>query len=208
MEHKTRTLLIEADYNDADIARNIIVISEEDFQKFLPLMKAINEFKPYIGKFGGVRYHNWKSNHYREGDKTPYLIYNQFPKELIDEFDEEVMGQLVNPEECYGAVFHTIVNIQEVVLGEQFVNGNHRQIEARNKNIIDDYYKEYQKIYSYRRASDGKSLNCIPFSEMTEEENQLLEKSRNLWIQYADKDYIDYILEGKHIEASDAEREE
>jgi hypothetical protein len=43
---------------------------------------------------------------------------------------------------------------------------------------------------------------------MTEEENQLIERSRNLWIQYADKDYIDYIIEGKHIEAADAEREE
>lgn len=199
-QRKTRTLLIEADYNDADISKDVITISEEDFQKFLPLMKAINEFKPYIGKFG-VSDHNWKSNHYREGDMTLYQIYKQFPKELIDEFDEDVIGQLKNPEEDYGAVFHTIVNIQEIVLGEQFVDGDHRHIRERNKDAIDSFYREQAELYSYKRPSDGKPLNCIPFDEMTEEENELLRKTRDMWMKYADKDYIDYIKEGKHLEA-------
>ena len=200
-QRKTRTLLIEADYNDADISKNVITISEEDFQKFLPLMKAINEFKPYIGTHGVV-VHNWKSNHYREGDMTPYYLYRQFPKELIDKFDEEIIGRLNNPEKDYGAVFHTIVNIQEVILGEQFVDGDYRHIRKRRKDDIDAYNKELTDLYSYKRSSDGKPLNCIPFAEMTDEENELLKKTRELWMKYADQDYIDYIKEEKHLETA------
>ena len=46
------------------------------------------------------------------------------------------------------------------------------------------YEDELLEIYSYKRKSDGKPLHSIPYKEMTEEENALIERKRNLWKKY------------------------
>ena len=42
-----KKLYITADFNDADYSYRLIVIGEETFNKFLPLIKAINEGDDY-----------------------------------------------------------------------------------------------------------------------------------------------------------------
>ena len=177
-----RHFLVTCDYNDADYSSDIVDIEEEDFQKFLPLLKAINDFQPYISKHG-VQYNNWEGNRPDLGEKTAEEVYSQFPPELIEEFREKFLC-IPNPEGGLVRDFHTIVNIQEITLGTRYVDGEYNTIKDRNREKIEAYWDEYNKISSYRRPSDGKPLDYIPFCEMTEEENQLIQDLHNLYQKY------------------------
>lgn len=176
-----RTFLVTVDYNDADYVSDICTISEEDFQRFLPLIEAIENFKPYIYKFG-VCYCNWDGPRADLYEKSAEELYSQFSPELINDFRSAFLS-IHNPEEAYGATFHTIVNIQEIQLGKRYVNGEYQNIKDRNKEQVDEYYREHNRLYSYKRK-DGKALNCIPFKEMTPEENQMIKEASNLWRKY------------------------
>ena len=59
-----KKLYITADFNDADYSYRLIVIDEETFDKFLPLIEAINNFEPYVrrSRYGGVDYNNWEGH--------------------------------------------------------------------------------------------------------------------------------------------------
>lgn len=177
-----RLFLVVCDYNDADYSSGIVEIEEEDFQKFLPLLKAINDFQPYISKHG-AQYNNWEGNRPDLGEKTAEEVYSQFPPGLIEEFREKFLC-IPNPVAEYVRDFHTIVNIQEITLGKQYVDGEYKTLEGRNREKIEAYWNEHNEIYSYRRPSDGKPLNCIPFSEMTEEENELIRRADSLYLKY------------------------
>ena len=177
-----RLFLVTCDYNDADYSSDIVAVEEEDFQKFLPLLEAINNYQPYIYKYG-VNYNNWEGCRTDLGQKTAEEVYSQFPAEMIQEFREKFLC-IPNPEDAYMRDFHTIINIQEVTLGKRYVNGEHKTVEGRNREKIEAYWNEHNEIYSYRRPSDGKPLNCIPFSEMTEEENELIRRADSLYQKY------------------------
>lgn len=179
-------LFIVADYNDADYSKDLIEISEEEFDKFKPLINAINNFEPYVchHEYGGIAYHNWESPREDLGELSLYETYPQFSKELIDEFNEKFLGGLNNPESDYGGTFHTIVQLRNVLTDEVYINGDHWVIRSRTPEKAKAYQEEERQIYSYCRKSDGKSLSSIPFDEMTEEENELIDRAHNLWKKY------------------------
>ena len=177
-----KTLLVTVDYNDADYISGIVTLEDQDYERFLPVIEAINNFKPYITEWG-PQYSNWESCRPDLVDKSIYEVYHEFSIELLDEFNEKITGKLNNPESDYGS-FHSIINIQEVTLGKRLVYGEYEYVKERGKERIEAYNKEYARLMGYKRAKDGMPLNSIPFNEMTPEETKLLEEADNLWKKY------------------------
>lgn len=175
-----RHFFVTLDYNDADYTSDLVSISEEQFQRFLPLMEAINNFQPYISKHGAV-YNNWDSCRQDLYEMKAEQIYKDFDPALIQEF-REIFCSITNPEEAYnGGCFHTIVNIQEVTLGKRFVRGEYEAVKNRNKETIDEYNKRWQELYGF----DGpRNLYTMQPKYMTEEEKARCLKARNLWKEY------------------------
>jgi len=179
-----KTLLIIADYNDADYVKDVIKVEDDVFDKFLPLLKAINNFEPYICKhwMGNICIHNWISSREDLGERNIYETYPQFPKEYIDEFIDIFTGGLYTPyDDC---TLHTIVEISDVVTGEKYVEWNFNTITERYSTKIKEYIKKRIEIYSYKRPSDGMPLCSIPYKEMNDYENELIKKLDNLWKDY------------------------
>lgn len=77
---------------------------------------------------------------------------------------------------------HTIVELVDVMTDEVLIDT--KEIYSKHNDKVKAYLKEKAKIYSYIRKSDGKPLRVIPFAEMTDKENELIERSRNLWKKY------------------------
>lgn len=179
-------LLIVADYNDADYSKDVIDIDEQTFNKFKPLIDAIENFKPYICRhwIGGVKTSNWESHREDLGKLNVYEKYPQFSKEFIDEFSDIFMSGLNNPEFDYGGYFHTIVTLENIITGEKYIDYNYQKSYKRRSDKIKQYEKEKRQIYSYHRKKDGKALDSIPYNEMTEEENELIGRLHNLWQKY------------------------
>lgn len=177
-----KKLYITADFNDADYGNGLVVIDEETFNKFLPLIKAINAFEPYIrhSRFGGVDYHNWESLRTDLGELSVEEKYPNISEELIDEFRDVFMSEV--PTGIYDCEPHTIVSLVDVLTDEVYIDT--KGIYERHNKKVEDYLKERNEIYSYRRPSDGKPLNYIPFSEMSCEENALIDRLNNLWKKY------------------------
>lgn len=181
-----KKLLIVADYNDADYVKDVISIEDDTFEKFLPLLNAINNFEPYVcrNEFGHICEHNWISSREDLGEKNIYETYPQFSKEYIDEFIEVFTSGLYLPyDDC---VCHTIIEISDIVTDEKYVDWK-QDIESRKKrrnSKVREYLERRSKIYSYRRSSDGKLLCDIPYKEMDDYENKLLSELHNLWKYY------------------------
>ena len=178
-----KKLYITGDFNDADYGNVLIEVDDSVFEKFKPLIDAINKFEPYVRRssFGGIHYGNWES--YREdlGEISVYEKYPQFSEEYIDEFREIFVNPI--PVHCCGmedSEPHTIVSLVDVITGEDFINTN--DLRNRHNDKVKGYFKELQEIYSYRR--DGKNICSIPFSKMTEEEIVLIERMNKLWMKY------------------------
>ena len=178
-------LLITVDYSDGDYLKDLIEISEEEFNKFKPLIDAIDQFSPYIchHEYGGIAYHNWESAREDLGQKSLYETYSQFPETLIDEFQERFLS-IHNPGEDYGGTFHTIVELRDVITDKVYIDWDYEKMEGRKSDKIKAFEKEEQEIRSYRRGKDGKPLCSIPFNEMTDEESELVERLDNLWKKY------------------------
>lgn len=181
-----KKLLIVADYNDADYSKDVIKIEDDVFEKFRPMLDAINNFKPYVCRHwcGGIADHNWESPREDLGEKNIYETYPQFSKEYIDEFKRVFMSGLDNPEADYGGSFHTIVKVEDLVTDELYVDYNSWEIENRYDDKVKGFLAEESEIYSYRRPVDGKPLNSIPYNEMTKEENELIRRLESLWQKY------------------------
>lgn len=178
-----RKIYITGDFNDADYGNVLIEVDDPVFEKFKPLIDAINRFEPYVRRssFGGIHYGNWES--YREdlGEISVYEKYPQFSEEYIDEFREIFVNPI--PVHCCGmegSEPHTIVSLVDVITGEEFINTG--DLRNRHNDKVKGYFKELQEIYSYRR--DGKDICSIPYSKMTEEENALIERKNKLWMKY------------------------
>lgn len=174
-----RTFLVTADYNDADYVSGVVTITDEEFEKFLPVIEAIANFKPYMDAFG-VNDSNWDALRYDMGGKHPYEIYSQFPRELIEEFGDT----FISPCELEDMPVHSIINIQEMVSGKRYVDGRFEAQKEDWDNLNKEIYDKLPEYHNYRRASDGKHVGSIPFSEMTEEEMRILEHELNLWLDY------------------------
>lgn len=178
---------VVCDYNDGDLSKGIVSITEEDYIKFKPIIEAIANFEPYVcrHKMGGIDYSNWMSTRPDLGEKTIYEKYPQFSKELLDEFNEKMLD-IPNPESEYINGFHTIERIQEVYLGETLLKDECWSISKQESLPlkIQRYLDERHKLYSYERKSDGKNIMSIPFNEMTEEEKAIIDRLDNLWKDY------------------------
>ena len=180
-----KKLLIVADYNDADYSKDVIKIEDDVFEKFRPMLDAINNFKPYVCRHwcGGIAKHNWESPREDLGEKNLYETYPQFSKEYIDEFKEVFMSGLDNPECCDG-IFHTIVKVEDLVTDELYVNYDVWEMENRYDDKVKGFLAEEAEIRSYRRPSDGTPLCSIQYSKMTKEEHELIERLERLWMKY------------------------
>lgn len=180
-----KKLYITADFNDADYGYRLIVIDEETFNKFLPLIKAINNFEPYIirSSFGGIDYNNWESHREDLGEMSIEEKYPQFDKKYIKEFQSIFVNPIPVPYEGSEDMGpHTIVELVDVMTDELLISTKDKY--TRHNDKVEAYLKEKTEIYSYKRKSDGKPLHSIPFVEMTEEENALIERKNNLWKKY------------------------
>jgi len=126
-------LVVRGDYNDADFTTKITPITQEELEKFSPLIEAIKKFEPYKSsvKVGSPKDKpmEWKHNHnwprgeygYRQdlGEKTVTELYG----ELAEEFDDEYVP---NGGEQSGYSLHTIVEIFVVKLDQKlFTATNH-----------------------------------------------------------------------------------
>ena len=120
------------------------------------------------------------------GEKTIYETYSRFPKEMIDGFIEDFFGGMSNPEEAYGATFHTIVLMEDLVTDEIYIkyDSRHEEVEKRYSDKVKEFIKKRFEILSYRRKSDGKPLNSIPFCDMDTHEKELIEKLNSIWKDY------------------------
>lgn len=180
-----KKLYITADFNDADYGHYLVIIDEETFKMFLPLIKAINDFEPYVRRssYGGVDYNNWESHREDLGELPIEEKYPHFSKEFLDDFKEIFINPIPTPEEgCWDMGPHTIVSLMDVITDELLIDTKGKYSKHNDK--IDAYLKERAEIYSYIRKSDGKPLHSIPFAEMTDEENGLIELLHNLWKKY------------------------
>ena len=88
------------------------------------------------------------------------------------------------PDYEYGCTFHSIIKFQEITLGDNLIDGDYESVRKRTPQKVKDYQKEKAELYSYKRKSDGKPYNCIPFAEMTPEEEEIGRKLDNLWKKY------------------------
>lgn len=178
-------LYIVADFNDADYGNVLVEISEEVFDKFRPLIDAINEFQPYIRRssYSGIDYSNWYSYRLDLGELSLYDKYSQFSENYIDEFSEIFIDPIPIPYEGIECMPpHTIKSIKNVITDEEYLNTN--DIYQRHSSKVIGYLTERDRLGSYKRPSDGKNIYSIPFVEMTEEESKLLKEINNLWKKY------------------------
>jgi hypothetical protein len=182
---KLRHFYIVCDYNDGDLSSGIVSITEDEYNKFKPVIEAIANYEPYICRheMGGIDYSNWMSIRPDLGEKSIYEKYPQFSEELLDEFNEKMLD-IPNPVSEYVNGFHTIEKIQEVTFGKTLLNDSCWSISKREPSKIQEYLDERNKLCSYTRKSDGKNIMSIPFSEMTEEELKIIDKLNNLWKEY------------------------
>lgn len=106
-----RSFYVEVDTNDADYVGRLATMSNEEFERFKPLIEKIKNFKPS------------KNNHHNfcYGDMfNP--AYDTDPQKLYD-IDDETFEHFIDAFELYGGEygFHTITKIQEVTLGEEIL---------------------------------------------------------------------------------------
>lgn len=184
-----KKLLIIGDYNDGDYIKDVIRVEDDVFEKFRPMMEAINNFEPYVcrDKYSGICTHNWISPREDLGEKNIYETYSQFSKEYIEEFIRIFTDGLYSFEdEC---PCHTIIEISDVVTDEKYVdwNQNYESIQKRYSPKVKEFIQKrseiLEQIHQYTRP-DGRCLDDVPFAEMTDSEKNLFEKADNLWKDY------------------------
>ncbi len=181
-----KKLLIIADYNDGDYVKDIVKVEDDVFEKFLPLIRAINNFEPYVAKcdWCNIVTQNWQNTRQDLGEKTIYEVYSQFSKDYIDEFMDIFMSGL--HVSYWDDTFHTIVEISDIITDEKYVQfpQSYEELHKRYNEKVLGYLKEYNELRSYTRSKDGKNIMSIPFNEMTSEEKIIVDKMQSLWMKY------------------------
>jgi hypothetical protein len=121
MDKKTDMLLVvRGDYNDADFVTKIKPITQEDLDRFLPLIEAIKAF-PRSKNYAGP--HNWPVGEYgcREDlGEVPLAVAYGDLGELAQEFDETYVP---HGDDSSGYSLHSIyeiyvVRFEKKLLGE------------------------------------------------------------------------------------------
>jgi hypothetical protein len=126
-------LMVRGDSNDADFVTKITPITQEQLNRYLPLIKSIKKFKKYKGLTSVEAHgkpqreytheHNWPIGEYgcRQdlGEKTITELYG----ELAEEFDEQFVP---NGGDCAQFSLHDIVEIAVLRLDKVvFTASNH-----------------------------------------------------------------------------------
>lgn len=186
-----RHFIVMCDSNDGDYITDIVSISNEDVEKFMPLIEAIENYVPEIYGWG-VSTNNWDDM--REdlkdeiGTKNCFEKYSQFSKEYINDFfDKFLIGCC--PEWACGPEMinsiHTIYKIQEITLKKEFVYADYEKLKKRSDNckINQEYLERRKELYSYKNKL-GISLGSIQFNEMTPKEIEIYNEYKNLWKKY------------------------
>jgi hypothetical protein len=92
-------LFIKADTNDADYVESMGLVSDKQLEKFMPLIEAIKNFKPYKtktedGEMDWTHDHNWPDSEYNRddlGEKPVNEIYKDVVSEdVLEEFRDFV----------------------------------------------------------------------------------------------------------------------
>ena len=181
-------ILVITDCNDADYVEHLYRdITEETLEKFMPLINAIADAKPYPYKLG-IAIHNFPLGDYVRTDlyeKTVYEMYNQFSKEYIDEFIDTFLAYNKGK---YG--FHTIVEISNVVTDEVYL----KQLpwsEQHKKGLEDPAIKAYiaDREAAAQKWADlcGCSVteaHSMPFDKMSKEAYAAYVIYKNVWRKY------------------------
>lgn len=112
---------VEVDTNDADYVGQLVEVSNEDAEKWMPLIEKIKNFKTYSGvsKHGMVweHHHNFPFGECCRkdlGEKSPCELYNISEEEM--EAFQEAFWLWGNE---YG--FHTITQIVEVNISNKLI---------------------------------------------------------------------------------------
>ena len=116
-----KTVLVIVDVNDGDYIKDVVNIPKETFEKFLPLIEKIKNFKPYkvVDRHGITWAH---CNNFpcdaacREdlGEKTPMELYDITEEELYEFRDT---FELFAGEDG----FHTITRIVEIEIKDRLI---------------------------------------------------------------------------------------
>ena len=109
-----KTFYVEVDTNDADYIGTLVNVSDVIFEKFKPLIKKINNFKPYKVILGDGIEWTHKSN-FPYGECCRCDLCEKTPEELYH-ITEEKLNEFVDAFHLYGGEFgfHTINKIVEV----------------------------------------------------------------------------------------------
>ena len=116
-----RTFFVEVDTNDADYVGKLVHVSEENVEKWMPLIEKIKNFKPYtVTTYRGTTWTH-RSN-FPIGDCCRYDLDEMDPCELYD-ITEEELDEFRDVFELYGGEygFHTISKIEEVETKDRLV---------------------------------------------------------------------------------------
>lgn len=181
-------ILVITDCNDADYIEHLYRdITEETLEKFMPLIKAIADAKPYPYKLG-IALHNFPVGDYVRTDlyeKTVYEMYNQFSKEYIDEFIDTFLAYNKGK---YG--FHTIVEISNVVTDEVYL----KQLPWAEQNkkwmeepVIKAYIADREAAAQKWADLCGCSIteaHSMPFNNMSKEAYAAYLAYDNVWRKY------------------------
>ena len=109
-----RTFYVVVDTNDADYVGKMVSVSDENIEKWMPLIEKIKNFKPYTGTTDSGR--EWKhSSNFPIGECCREDLGEKDPCELYD-ITEDELDEFIEVFELYGGEygFHTIVSISEV----------------------------------------------------------------------------------------------
>mgnify|MGYP003288771285 CR=1 FL=1 len=111
-----KTFYVEIDTNDADYVGRLVEVSNEDAERWMPLIEKIKNFEPYTN---GI----WRHNHnFPSGECLREDLGEKHPMELYN-LTEEEYEYFRDAFRLYGGEwgFHTIKSIQEVTLGEKIL---------------------------------------------------------------------------------------
>lgn len=180
-------ILVITDCNDADYVEHLYRdITEETLEKFMPLIKAIADAKPYPYKLG-IALHNFPIGDVRTDlyEKTVYEMYNQFSKEYIDEFIDTFLAYNKGK---YG--FHTIVEISNVVTDEVYLKQLPWPVQHK-KWMEDPVIKAYIADREAAAQKWAELCGCsvteahsMSFDKMSKEAYAAYVRYKNVWRNY------------------------
>lgn len=181
-------ILVTTDWNDGDYIEHLYKIPEDIFDKFLPLIKAINDFKPYLYKLG-IADHNFPIGECLRNDlyeKDVYHLYNQFSEDYIDAFIDTFLSY--NMDEEFG--MHSIIKIENVVTDEIYLQQpdySERKAIIENNAEIKKYNNERNELlqkWADLCHCSVKEVYSMPFDKMPDEAMSTYNQYKNLWRKY------------------------